>query len=187
MTSSRPTLRHLTFATAFLGLAAAVSLGLGREPARNVSPADPAAADPAVARARETVRMLDDLYKTAIVIVTDKYVVSDETPAAAVGFKPLFSAMKKKGWHDVRLIDATDDPIEAGNAPREGFEQTAIARLLAGEAYVDEVVERDGKRVLLAATAVPVVMDKCVSCHAHYAKVKPGQAIGALSYAVPIR
>ena len=35
-------------------------------------------------------------------------------------------------------------------------------------------------------TAVPVVFEKCIMCHDNYSKAKKGQAIGALSYTVPI-
>jgi hypothetical protein len=33
---------------------------------------------------------------------------------------------------------------------------------------------------------VPVVMEKCVLCHAHYKNAKKGEPIGALSYTVPV-
>jgi hypothetical protein len=39
---------------------------------------------------------------------------------------------------------------------------------------------------LRAITPVPVVMQKCVMCHEHYRDAKPGEAIGAISYSVPI-
>jgi hypothetical protein len=29
-------------------------------------------------------------------------------------------------------------------------------------------------------------MKKCTMCHAHYADAKPGEAIGAISYIIPI-
>jgi hypothetical protein len=47
-------------------------------------------------------------------------------------------------------------------------------------------VEKDGKKYLRAATPIPVVLDKCVLCHAHYADAKPGTPIGALGYTIPI-
>lgn len=141
--------------------------------------------DAAVERTRKQTKMLDDLYKTAIVLITEHYVKGDE-PAAAVAGKLLWKEMKAKGHHEVRLIDATGDPIEAVNAPADEFEKTAIKEILGGKASVDRVVEKDGKRYLRTATIVPVVMKKCVSCHPHYEKVPKGQAIGALAYTVPI-
>ena len=38
----------------------------------------------------------------------------------------LFDAMKKKGWHEVRLLDATGQPIEEKNAPQDAFEIEAV-------------------------------------------------------------
>src|SRR5947208_12840860 len=64
----------------------------------------------AVERARETVKMLDDLYKNAVVSITNRYVEQQsDTPAAAVA-KEVFTAMHKKGWHHARLVDATGKP-----------------------------------------------------------------------------
>ena len=141
--------------------------------------------DEAVERTRKQTRMLDDLYKTAIVLITEHYVKGDE-PAAAVAGKLLWKEMKAKGHHEVRLLDATGDPIEPSNVPNDEFEQAALKEIIAGKASVDRVVEKDGKRFLRTATIVPVVMTKCVSCHPHYAKVPKGKAIGALLYTLPV-
>lgn len=141
---------------------------------------------PAVVRTRKTVRMLDDIYKNAIVIVTENYVNEDSDTAAGDAFQALFAAVEKKGWHKVRLLDATGDPYDDDNTPREGFEQRAVKALVKGESWYEETGNVDGKRVLMAATPIPVVMKKCVMCHAHYADVPEGKPIGALSYTIPI-
>ncbi len=95
--------------------------------------------------------------------------------------------MKEKGWHEVRLIDATGQPYLDENLPQEGFETRAVRQLLSGKASYDEVVTEDGKRYLLAATSVPVVMEKCMMCHENYETVPENQAVGALSYKVPVQ
>lgn len=142
--------------------------------------------DPAVERTRKQVKMLDGIYKNAIVLVTTHYVTEKSDVPAGVAFKKLFETAKKEGWHEVRLLDATGDPYESANVAKSEFEKRAIKELVAGKAYVDEVVEKDGKKYLLAATAIPVVMQKCVLCHENYAKVPAGKAIGALGYVVPV-
>jgi hypothetical protein len=147
--------------------------------------ADPAA-DAALDRARKQVRMLDDLYKTAVVLITEHYVEEDSDLPAGSAAKALFKAMKEKGWHEVRLVDATGQPIEAENAPRDDFEKSAIAALKDGKPYYEQVVNGQRGRQLRAATIVPVVLKKCVMCHEHYGQVKEGGAIGALSYTLPI-
>lgn len=141
--------------------------------------------DAAVERTRKQTKMLDDLYKTAIVLITEHYVKGDE-PAAAVAGKLLWKEMKAKGHHEVRLLDATGDPIEAVNAPADDFEKAAVKDILGGKASVEKIVEKDGKRYLRTATIVPVVMEKCKSCHPHYANVPKGKAIGALAYTLPV-
>jgi len=143
--------------------------------------------DAAVERARREVRLLDDLYKTAVVLITKHYVDENSDLAAGSAAIALFDAMKEKGWHEVRLLDATGEPIEENNAPRDEFERKAVKTLLSGQPYYDQIVQRDGKRLLRAATPIPVVLKKCVMCHEHYGDVKEGHPIGALSYTLPIQ
>ena len=141
----------------------------------------------AVERARKTVRMLDDVYKQTIVLITDKYVNKKEDFAAGSAAVLLFKNISKSGNQQVRLLDATGEPYEPDNVAKDAFEKTGVARIKAGTAFYDEVVEKDGKYELRAMTAVPVVMDKCIMCHDNYAAAKKkGEAIGAISYTVPI-
>ena len=143
--------------------------------------------DPAIVRTRQMVRMLDDIYKTAVVLITKHYVHDESDLPAGSAAIALFDVIKKKGWHEVRLLDATGDPLDEANVPRDEFEKRAIAQLKAGKSYYEEVVLKDGKRYLRAATPLPVVMKKCTMCHTNYEDYKPGQAIGALSYTVPVQ
>src|SRR5262245_30905552 len=117
--------------------------------------------DAAVARTRKQVMMLDDLYKTAIVLVTEHYVDESSDLAAGSAFQKLFEAMRKKGHHDVRLLDATGQPYDDENLPRDEFEKAAIAALKAGKPTYEQVVNTNGKRYLKIATPIPVVMQKC--------------------------
>ena len=140
--------------------------------------------DVSVARTREQVKMLDDLYKTAVVLITEHYVDTPSTLSAASAAKALFAEMEKKGWHEVRLVGLTDALVNPANAPADDFEREAAMQLLAGEAFHEEVVTEGGARYLRYATPVPVVMEKCVMCHATF-QGNAG-AIGSLSYKVPL-
>jgi hypothetical protein len=142
--------------------------------------------DPAVARARKQVAMLDDIYKTTVVLITEHYVNDNSSLAAGEAAQALFAAIKKKGWHEVRLLDAAGEPIVDGNRPRDDFERAAIAALKSGKSGYEQVVEKDGKRYLRSATPIPVVHKKCVMCHENYKLAKEGEPIGSLSYTVPI-
>ncbi|MFO0820085.1 MAG: DUF3365 domain-containing protein [Pirellulales bacterium] len=148
--------------------------------------ADKSAGDAAVARTRKQVLMLDDLYKTAVVLITDKYVQKETDLSAGSAAQALFDAMRKKGHHDIRLLDATGSPYDDENSPRDDFEKEAIRRLKMGEATVERVEKREGGRVLRMATPIPVVLDKCVLCHEAYKSAKKGEAIGALSYTLRV-
>lgn len=148
----------------------------------------PASAEPdaALERTRKQVRMLDDLYKTAIVLVTQTYVESETDVSAATAAIGIFDAMKKKDWHDIRLLDATGNPYDDKNTAQDDFEKHAVKTIAGGKDYVERVETKDGVRYLRAATAVPVVLQKCTMCHPHYSDAKKGQAIGALSYRLKI-
>jgi sugar phosphate isomerase/epimerase len=137
----------------------------------------------AVERARREIRMLDDLYKTAVVLVNNTYVQDESSIAAGEWARQVFAAMKEKGWHAARLVDATGHPLNEENKPADAFEAKAVKALLAGESYVDEVEEREGKRFLRAMTLVPAVNQKCILCHPGH---KVGDVLGGISYSLAI-
>jgi hypothetical protein len=140
----------------------------------------------AVERTRKTVKMLDDIYKNAIVLITDKYVKDKSDYPAGRAAKVLFRNISKTGSHEVRLVDVTGEPNSPDNVARDAFEKEGVKQLRSGKAYYESVVQKDGKPYLRAMTNVPVVMPRCVLCHENYANVKKGAAVGALSYTVPI-
>ncbi len=141
----------------------------------------------AVNRTRDTVKMLDDVYKQAIVLITDKYVNDESDFPAGSAAVELFKRVGKTGYHQVRLLDATGQPYEEKNVAKTDFEKEGVKQLKGGKDFYEEVVIKKGKPYLYAMTPVPVVMKKCIMCHPHYADVKQGEPIGAISYELPIR
>ncbi len=134
-------------------------------------------------RARREVKLLDDIYKTAIVLITKHYVDDKSDLAAGEAFKVLFEGVKQKGWHEVRLLDATGEPLNSENAPADAFERNAIKALLDKQPYYEELATKDGKPFLRAATPIPVVLEKCTLCHDNY---RGKGVIGALGYTLPL-
>jgi len=169
-----------------LALAAglAVPLAISGPPAESVSAKEPSKPDPAaVERARDEVKKLDDLYKTAVVGITKTYVEQQaDVPAAAVA-KVVFQAMHDKGYHDARLIDATGKPKNKKNVAETDFEKKAVAAMKDGKTYVEEVGDKDGKPVFRAGTVVPAVLSQCAVCHGG----KEGRLLGVIVYEVPIK
>ncbi len=147
---------------------------------------DKGKSDPALERTRKQVRMLDDIYKNGVVLITENYVNEKSDLPAGTAFKKLFAAAKKNGWHEVRLLDATGEPYDDVNSAKDAFEKAAVKKLTEGKGYYEQIVKKDGERYLRAATPIPVVMKKCVMCHENYADVPKGKAIGALSYTIRI-
>jgi hypothetical protein len=160
-------------------VSAFITVGSAQRPA--TSSASP---DARLERTRQQVKMLDDLYKTTVVLVTEHYVITAKTLSAATAAKALFSEMDKKGWHQVRLVGLTNKLFKQENAPADAFEKAAAARLLAGDASHEAVVTENGKQYLRYATPIPVVMEKCVMCHPSW-KGEKGN-VGSLMYKVPM-
>ncbi|KHE91005.1 MAG: DUF3365 domain-containing protein [Candidatus Scalindua rubra] len=134
-------------------------------------------------RAREKVRMLDDVYKTFIVLITAEYVDDPSVLPAATLTKRVFESMSRKGWNKARLLDATGTPFNPDNNPRDKFERDAIKAMISGESYFEKVEKVDGKDSLRAATSVRAVMKGCIYCHPDK---KVGDLLGAISYSIRI-
>jgi hypothetical protein len=164
-------------------IAAIVSLAIAG-PRPKVDAAEDKGPNPAaVERARQQVKMLDDLYKTAVVGITQTYVEQQaDTPAAAVAAK-VFDAMRMKGYHNARLVDASGKPKNKSNVAQTDFEKKAVTEIKGGKAYLEEVGEKDGRPVFRAATLVPSVLKQCAICHGG----KEGKILGAIVYELPIK
>jgi hypothetical protein len=134
------------------------------------------AADPELAQAREQVKMLDELYKNAVVSITNKY---DGPPAIKVA-KDVFAAMEKSGWHKAKLVDATGSPQNEANLPQTPFEKRAVKVIQSGQPYYEEVTGKGTDRTLHVATVVPAVLKKCASCHG----VEQGDLLGFIRYEI---
>lgn len=137
----------------------------------------------AINRTREQIKMLDDLYKTAVVGINDTYVGQQQDVPAAMVAAQVFAEMRKKGYHDARLVDVTGKPKHDDNVAKTPFEKAAVKEILAGKTYYEEIGEKDGKPVLRAATLVPAVNKTCAACH----RVKVGDKLGTIVYEVPIK
>ena len=169
---TRPTRSLIALAAGGCLLAAAPTLG--REPA---SPpvADGPKEDLALERARREIKMLDNLYKTAVVSVTELY--PRGAPAIMLAMK-VFKAMEDGKYHSARLVDATGTPLNEANVPKSPFEKRAAEAIKAGKPYFEEVVGEGADRHLLAATVVPAVLERCAACHG----VKKGDLLGFIRY-----
>ncbi len=163
----------------------AIALGMfrDRDARAETKPAAKSEADLAVERTREQVKMLDDLYKNAVVSITKRYVGAQDKQPAIMVAKDIFGAMNKAGWHSAKLVDATGDPMGPDNAPKTDFEKDAAKAMNSGKPYFERVVGKGKDARLLAATLVPAVMQKCAECH----NKKVGDVLGFIRYDLPIK
>lgn len=140
----------------------------------------------ALNRTRKQVKMLDDIYKSVVVTITGKYVKKESDYPAGRAVIHLFRAINEKGWHEVHLLDVSGKPYNADNVAKDAFEKAGVVAMAEGKQYYEQVENKGGKSYLRAMTFVPVVMDKCILCHANYKDAKKGAAIGAISYKLEI-
>jgi hypothetical protein len=169
--------RQVMGVMAFLGLGFVLTRAAGT--AGDAKGPDKAALE----RTRDTVMMLDDLYKNAVVSITNHYVEGQASNPAIFIAQDIFAAMSKKGWHQARLIDATGKPRNKANVAKTDFEKNAVDAMKKGKPYYEEVAEVNGKHVLRAATVVPVVMKQCAVCHGK----KEGELLGTIVYEINIK
>ncbi len=142
-------------------------------------PAPRAERDDALDRTRAQAKMLDDLFKVAVVDITNRY---DGPPAAKVA-KTMFAAAKEKQYFNARLLDVTGAPQNEANLPRDEFEKRAAREIGSGKVYYEQVTGTGDTRRLRVATVVPAVTQKCAKCHG----VKQGDLLGFLSYDLPVK
>ena len=135
--------------------------------------------DKAVKRARQTVKMLNEMYKTFIVLITDEYVKDETMFSALTVAKKVFEKMSTKGWYKARLLDATGDPHNPENSPRTKFERDAIEAFIDGNSFYEKVEKIGGEFYYQAATSVSIVTDGCTICHPDN---KHGDLLGGISY-----
>ena len=133
--------------------------------------------------ARKTVRMLDDVYKTYIVLITEEYVDDPSVLPAATLSKRVFKSMNKKGWHKARLLDATGTPFNPDNNPVDAFERDAINEMISGKTYFEKIEKIEGKDHLRAVTSVHAVVKGCISCHP---SSKFGDLLGGIAYNIAL-
>ena len=158
----------------------------GSKPKKSQQSVDQEELKKATYRTRQTVKMLDDIYKGGIVTITDKYVTEESEIPAGTAFKQIFAIAKAKGWHEVRLLDVTGDPYDDENVAVDDFEKRAVKKIAAGETFYEEIEDSQGQKYFRAMTAIPVVFEKCIQCHSNYEDVPAGQAFGALGYRIKI-
>jgi hypothetical protein len=166
-----------------VGLAGLITVGLclgdalGRPVREPGGRADEATA--ALERTRAQARMLDHLFKVAVVDITNRY---DGPPAIKVA-QTIFAAAEDKDYFKAKLLDATGSPLNEANAPGDAFEKQAAQAMKQGQPYFEEVVGEGDSRTLRVATVVPAVVEKCAKCHG----VKQGDLLGFLSYQLPVK
>ncbi|MBC8553236.1 MAG: hypothetical protein H8D23_26750 [Candidatus Brocadiales bacterium] len=137
----------------------------------------------AVKRARQTVKILDVMYKSFIVLITDEYVKGETMFSALTVSKKVFEKMSTKGWYKARLLDATGDPHNPENTPRTKFGRDTIGAFIDGKSFYKRIEKIGGEYYYKAATSVSIVIDGCTICHPHN---KHGDLLGGISYTFPL-
>lgn len=124
---------------------------------------------------KRMVRMMDDIYKAAVVSTHKMYVQDPGTPAAVIWAKQVIARVRGKGWPDARIFATVERPLNPENHPVDDFERQAIQAFRAGKPSFEKL---DGK-VLRYATDIRILDQGCVKCHV---RAKEGDLVGGVSY-----
>lgn len=165
---SRRTIKIAVLAAAAIGVA--ISLSAAAAPEKNPEPVRMS-----LPEARRTVRMMDDIYKAAVVHTHQMYVQDAGTPAAVIWAKQVFKSINGKGWPAAHMLASGDRPLNPENSPSDAFDKEAIRAFQAGKPTFEKV---EGN-TLRYATEIRILDQKCLMCHVHN---KNGDLVGGVSY-----
>jgi len=165
-------------ATVLAVIGASVALSIIRA-ATAASKPSPPVERVTLAEGRRQVRMMDELYKTAVVATHKMYVQDPGTPAAVIWAKQVINGVKGKGWPDARIFATHDRPLNPENTPVDDFERSAAAAFRQGKTSFEQVTPNE----LRYATDIRILDKKCIMCHV---RSKEGDLAGGVSYRVPL-
>jgi hypothetical protein len=140
----------------------------------------PAPVRVSLTEARRLVRMMDDIYKHAVMATHKMYVQDAGTPSAITWAKQVLPQVEAKGWPRAHIFSATGRPLHPDNEPQDDFERAAVRGFQAGKSAV-EAVEGDTLRY---ASEIRVTDRSCLMCHV---RNHEGDLLGGVSYRVALQ
>jgi hypothetical protein len=170
----RPWALPLGLSVAALGTVLSVSAAAGTE---KVPAAPPVRVS--LDEGRRMVRMMDDIYKAAVITTHRMYVQDPGTPAAVIWAKQVVREVHRKGWPEARILAAVERPLNPENYPADPFERQAIQAFRSGKPSFEKVEPGS----LRYATEIRIDDRTCLTCHVHN---REGDLLGGVSYRVPL-
>ncbi len=133
-----------------------------------------------LAEARRTVRLMNDIYVTAVLTTSKMYVQEPGTAAAVTWGKQVIREVNSRGGPQARIFTTADRPLNPENGAIDAFEREAGAAFVKGEAALEKV--SSGRYRF----AVPLrITDKsCLTCHV---RNRVGDLLGGVSYSAVIQ
>jgi hypothetical protein len=133
-----------------------------------------------LAEGRRLVRMMDDIYKHAVLATHKMYVQDAGTPSAITWAKQVLPQVEAKGWPRAHIFSGTGRPLHPDNEPKDDFERAAVRAFQGGKSAV-EAVEGDTLRY---ASEIRVTDRSCLMCHV---RNHEGDLLGGVSYRVALQ
>ncbi len=130
--------------------------------------------------ARRTVRLMNDIYVTGVLVTHDMYVKDPGNPAAVSWGKQVIRQIRAKGWPDAHIFDTTGRPLNPENNPQNPFEKAAVAAFKSGKSSYEEVSAESYRY----ATSIRMTDESCLTCHV---RAKVGDLVGGISYLAPLK
>lgn len=105
----------------------------------------------------------------------------DTIPFPATATQEMGKELGTRGIYRARLV--SDTPMNSANAPRDGFEQRAMAIIKDGAEHYSEIETVDGISTFRRASVDRASVEACVECHVG---TQLGEVIGILSLSIPM-
>jgi hypothetical protein len=149
-------------------LTAGVAGAAQKPPAKQAEPLPPE-------EARRMVRMMDDIYRSAVLTTQRMYVHDPGTAAAVTWAKQVMRDLHGKGWPEARIFASTDRPLNPDNKIADDFEREALLAFKQGKS----AFEKTEGGVFRYASELRVTDKSCLMCHV---RNKEGDLLGGVSY-----
>ena len=105
----------------------------------------------------------------------------DRIPFPATATQEMGKELGNRGIYQARLV--SDTPMNPANAPRDAFENNAMAVIKSGAESFSEIETVDGVSTFRRASADRASVEACVGCHTG---AQLGEVLGILSLSIPM-
>ncbi|TWU17273.1 hypothetical protein Pla52o_52790 [Novipirellula galeiformis] len=132
--------------------------------------------------ARDRATVMQDVYKSTLAMLHDRYFHRDKSLLPARAMQDIFSDIEDQSGVEARWISASLKPMSVDHAPKSEFEKRAAKEIATGSTHVELVEDGYYRRAL----AIPLT-GGCLSCHEGIFQNSGRKRFAGLVVSIPLR